>query len=58
LQFCGEKRSIGLPYFFSVYSSVGNPDSLRQDLAFEVNPDLDPNRIQGFDDQKCKKKNS
>jgi hypothetical protein len=26
------------------------------DPAFQVNPDPDPNRIQGFDDQKIKKK--
>ncbi len=27
------------------------------DPAFQVNPDPDPIRIQGFDDQKMKKKN-
>ncbi len=35
-----------------------DPDSFNPDPdpAFQVNPDLDPIRIQGFDDQKLKKK--
>jgi hypothetical protein len=32
-----------------------NPDP---DPAFQVDPDPDPIRIQGFDDQKSKKKNT
>jgi hypothetical protein len=43
---------------------VVDPDSLNPDLdtdsdpAFQVNPNPDPIRIQEFDDQKFKKKNS
>jgi hypothetical protein len=33
-----------------------DPDSLNPDTAFQVNPDPDTGRIQGFDDQKLKKK--
>jgi hypothetical protein len=35
-------------------------DLLNQDTdpAFQVNPDSDPTRIQGFDDQKLKKENT
>jgi hypothetical protein len=37
-----------------------NPDPDKADPAFQVNPnpDTDPIRIQGFDDQKLKKKYS
>ncbi len=37
------------------------PDAdMNPDLSFQVNPDSDPDpiRIQGFDDQKLKKKNT
>ncbi len=34
-----------------------NPDT-DSDAAYQVNPDPDPIRIQGFDDQKLKKKYS
>ncbi len=34
-----------------------NPDT-DPDPAFQVNPDPDPIRIQGFDDQKLKEKNT
>jgi hypothetical protein len=33
-----------------------DPESLNLDPGFQVNPDPDPIRIQGFDDQKLKKK--
>ncbi len=36
-----------------------NPDTdMDPDPAFQVNPDPDPIRIQGFDDQKLKKENT
>ncbi len=38
-----------------LYRAV-DPDSLNPDPAFQVNPDPDPIRIQGSDDQKLKKK--
>jgi hypothetical protein len=45
-------------HLFVGVSRAVDPDSLNPDPAFQVNPDLDPVRIQGFDDQKVKKKNT
>jgi hypothetical protein len=41
-----------------IYTRVLDMDSLNPDPAFQMNPDPDPIRIQGFDNQKLKKKNT